>query len=122
MKTRRTTQQNKALHKFFELQAQQLNDAGYTVKLVLERTPELDWTPQLLKELLWRRIQKKKFGKQSTADIDSGELQMVYDELNRFLSTEFFIHTPFPSLEVMVEQLGKVEPDDEYEGEPDFNK
>jgi hypothetical protein len=88
---------------------------------VLEKTPELDWTPQLLKELLWRRIQKKKFNIQSTADLDSGELQMVYDELNRFLGTEFGIHTDFPSLETMIEQLGKVEyPVDEYDEEPTF--
>lgn len=95
-----------------------LNDAGYTVKLVLQKTPELDWNEKLFKELLWRRIQKKKTGKKSSADLESGELQIVWEETNRFLGQEFGVHSPFPSLEAMTEALGKVEyPKEEYNGE-----
>lgn len=114
----RTTQQNKALHKFFELLSDDLNNAGYSVRKTLKEDFELDWTPNLIKEILFKSIIKAKFNKSKTSELSSGELQLAYDELNRHLGQKLGIHTPFPSLDVMIEQLGKVEyPEDEYNGE-----
>jgi len=114
----RTTQQNKALHKWFELLSEDLNNAGYTVRKTLKADFELDWTSTLIKEILFKSIIKAKFGKSKTSELSSGELQLAYDELNRHLGEKFGIHTPFPSLEVMIEQLVKVEYPDDYNGEP----
>lgn len=117
----RTIQQNKALHKFFELVSEQLNDAGYDVRKTLKHDFELDWTPLLVKEIIFKSIIKAKFGKSKTSELSSGELQLAYDELNRHFVTKFGIHIPFPSLDTMLEQLGKVDYP-EYDEEPDFNK
>lgn len=114
----RTNLQNRALHKFFEMLSEQLNDAGYDVRKTLKEDFELDWTPVLIKEIIFRAIIKAKFNKSKTSDLTSGELQLAYDELNRHFSTKFGIFVPFPSLEVMIEQLGKVEyPQEEYDPE-----
>ena len=115
---KRTTQQNKSLHKYFEMMSEVLNDGGYGVQVVLKETPELDWNAHIFKETIWRRIQKKKTGKTSSAELESGELQIVWEETNRFLGQKFGVHCAFPSLESMTEALGKVEyPQEEYDPE-----
>lgn len=119
----RTSQQNKALHKWFELVSEDLNNAGYTVKKTLRADFDLDWSSSLFKELIWRPIQKVITKKNSSSELSSGELQIIWDTINRHLGEKFGLHTPFPSLEVMIEQLGKVDyPVNEYDEEPDFNK
>ena len=117
----RTVQQNSALHKWFDLISNDLNGAGYTVLKTLRKDVELDWNPILFKELIWRPIQKALTKKGSSAELSSGELQIIWDTINRHLGEKFGIHTPFPSLEVMTEQLGKMDYP-EHEGDVDFNK
>ena len=98
--TQRTGQQNKALHKYFELLADALNEAGFTVQLVLKEKVELDWNERSVKELLWRTAQQALLGKVSTTDLDKQEdISLIYDHLNRHLSTKFGLHVPFPSNE-----------------------
>ena len=117
----RTSQQNKSLHKWFELVSEDLNNAGYTVKKTLREDFDLDWNPNLFKELIWRPIQKAITKKNSSSELESGELQIIWDTINRHLGEKFGLHTAFPSLENMIEQLGKVEyPENEYDEEPDF--
>ncbi len=40
----RTDNQNRALHLYFTHLAKELNDAGYTVQLVLKQKIDLDWS------------------------------------------------------------------------------
>ena len=58
MEKPRTQQQNRALHKYFDLLAEELNGAGFNVQLVLKEKVEIDWTPALVKEVLWRSAQR----------------------------------------------------------------
>lgn len=94
----RTTDQNRAMHKYFSLLATALNDAGLTVQHVLTKKVELDWTQNMIKEILWRDVQKRLFGKTSTKDLDKvSEITLVYDTLNRHLSEKFQLESiPFP--------------------------
>lgn len=98
----RTSQQNKSLHKWFELVSAQLNDAGITVQLLLKERVELPVTPEVVKELLWRPAQRALLGKQSTTELSKQEdIDLVYDTLNRHLATRFHLENiPFPSHEV----------------------
>jgi hypothetical protein len=98
----RTPDQNRALHKYFSLLAETLNDAGLTVQGVLKQKMELNWTPFMIKELLWRDAQKRLFGKESTKDLDKvSEINEVYEHLTRHLGEKFgvdpieFPHDPF---------------------------
>lgn len=97
----RTDQQNKALHKYFELVADELNSAGFTVQLVLKEKMDLDWQPSMVKELLWRTAQQALLGKSSTTELRKQEdIDRVYDHINRHLSEKFGLHVPFPSHEL----------------------
>ena len=97
---KRTLQQNKALHKWFSLVGIELTMAGLPVQLVLKKTLDVDWDKEgrLVKELLWRRAQMVVLGKTSTTELEKiGDIDLVYDTLNRFLGEKFGIHVPFPT-------------------------
>ena len=62
---RRTAQQNKAIHKYFELLAQTLNDAGLDMKQVLKPEVDIPWTKESVKAHLWKPVQKVMYNKHS---------------------------------------------------------
>jgi hypothetical protein len=97
---KRTQTQNKALHKYFELLAQALNEAGYTVQLVLKEKMELDWDKDMVKDLLWRSAQQAILRKRSTMELNKQQdIDKVYEHLNRHMAEKFGLHVPFPSME-----------------------
>ena len=104
--SKRTEKQNNALHKWFEQVAEELNREGYDVRIVLqviaEKGVDFMWSKELVKEVLWRKVQQKYLGKKSTTELDSvGEITEIYDILNKFLSETFFVSVPFPSIETL---------------------
>lgn len=94
----RTIPQNNSLHLFFRLIAEQLNDAGLDIRAVLEPTVDIAWNENLVKELLWRPIQKLQLQKHSTTELTTRDIDVIYDTLNLFLS-KHGVHVPFPSME-----------------------
>lgn len=96
---RRTLQQNKALHKFYELLAEDLNTAGLDMKRTLKEQVDIPWTPVTIKEYLWRPIQDAMLHKESTTELTTKEVNDVYEVLIRHLGEKFNITTAFPSEE-----------------------
>jgi len=92
---RRTLQQNKALHKYFEMLADELNDAGLDMKKVI--TVDVPWSPLTVKEWLWKPVQKAQLLKESTTELTTDEINKVYETMNRLMGDKFGIHVPFPS-------------------------
>lgn len=62
----RTSQQNKALWKFFDLLSQSLNDAGKDARIVLKPTYSIPWTKEMIHDNIWLPLQKAMYGTQST--------------------------------------------------------
>lgn len=103
----RTSQQNKALHKYCELLADALNDAGYEMKAVLAvKQVDVPWSPERVKECLWRPIQEAMTGKRSTTQLDRLEPGQVYEVLNRHMAQHFGISVPWPSEETDERRAG----------------
>lgn len=95
--SQRTLAQNRAMHLYFTHLSQTLNEAGYTVQLVLAQKMDLDWTPEMCKELLWRPAQKAILKKRSTTELGKMEdIDKVFDHLNRHVGEKFGIHVAFP--------------------------
>jgi hypothetical protein len=102
---KRTTQQNRALHKYFSMLADALNDAGFSVRKTLKHDIDIDWTPQLIKELLWRPVQILITQKESTTDLDKlEEITKIYDTLNRYLGEKTSVYIPFPSFDEVLKR------------------
>ena len=96
-KENRTSPQNKALHKYFSLLAEALNDAGLDMGQVLKKDSMIPWNKDSIKEYLWRPVQKVVVKKESTTELDKiGEIDDIYDVLNRHISEKFGIHVSFP--------------------------
>lgn len=96
----RTNLQNRSLHKFCEMVADALNDAGLDMKTVLKPGIEIAWTQDNVKEYLWRPIQKAMYPqKESTTDLNTVEPSRIYEVLNRHLAEKFGISVEWPSLD-----------------------
>ena len=95
--TQRTNQQNKAMHLYFRMLAEALNDAGYDMKKTLKPEIEIPWTPEMVKEHLWKPIQKIMMDKESTTEMETMDPDEVYRVLDRFMADKFGISVDWPS-------------------------
>ena len=93
---KRTLQQNKSLYKYFSQVATELNNHGIGLKIALQDL-EVDVTDHNIKSM-FKSILLTKFGKTSTADMTTKELNECYDEMNRHFS-KLGIQVDFPSQE-----------------------
>ncbi len=107
MEKQRTTQQNKALHKFFELLADKLNESGYDMRKTLKQDIDIPWSRESVKDFLWRPIQKVVLAKESTTELETKDIDKIYDILNRHLGEKLSIHVDFPSNEPELLDFGK---------------
>ncbi len=101
----RTNRQNRALHLYFKMLADVLNDAGLDMKKVLKPEIDIPWSKDTIKEYLWRPIQKAQVMKESTTQLTTKEIDLIFDTLNRHLSEKFGITEPFPSIEEIMLNL-----------------
>lgn len=103
---RRTYKQNRSLHKYCQEVADELNASGIGVS-VFYKDIKADHTMESVKEL-WRSFARAKYGKKSTTEFTTKEINEVYDEVNRHLA-KFGIHIGFPSQENTEEYLKSYE-------------
>ncbi len=93
----RTLTQNAALHVYFKLLSDTLNDAGLDMKKVLKPTVDIPWTPKAIKDFIWRPIMKAQLGKTSTTEMSTVDIDSVFETINRHLGEKLGVHEPFPS-------------------------
>lgn len=98
----RTTKQNKAIHKWSEELATELNNAGLDMREVLKPEVDIPWDKETIKRYIIHPIIKAKYNKESTADLTTKELTETVDIINRHLINKFSISMPFPSIESMM--------------------
>lgn len=98
----RTEQQNKSLHLFYRLLADELNNAGLDMRRTLKPEIDIPWNETTVKEYLWRPIQQAQIGKKSTKDLKKNEIDLIYNTLNLHLSEKFGIHVEFPSYQSLI--------------------
>jgi len=91
----RTQTQNKALHVFVALLADELNAAGYDFRTFVREGYEVPWSPELVKDYIWRPIQKAITGKESTTKPETHEYAKIYDSVNLKM-VEYGIFVPWP--------------------------
>lgn len=93
----RTLTQNAAMHLYFELLAEALNEAGLDMKTVLKPEVDIPWTKESVKAHLWKPIQKIMMDKDSTTEMDTSEPSDIYSVLQRHISEKFGIFVEWPS-------------------------
>jgi len=98
----RTLTQNAALHVYFKLISDALNDAGLDMRKVLKPTIDIPWSPKTVKEYMWRPVMKAQLGKSSTTEMTTVDIDKVFDTINRHLAEKFGITEPFPSYDNII--------------------
>lgn len=86
-KPKRTNKQNRAMHLFFSIIADMFNENGLTFKYtVINKTLEMPYTTDIVKNYVWRPFQIVMFGKKSTTQLTTKELTQVADSIEKALS------------------------------------
>lgn len=91
----RSDQQRKALQVYCKNVAYVLNDKGITFKMFFKDGFEVPWTMDIVKDEVWRPVQRAILNKESTTKPLTNEYQQVFEPLNLKLS-EWGIHVPWP--------------------------
>lgn len=96
-RSKRTTLQNRALHKFCSMLSEALNAAGWDMKRTLTKQAEIPWSAETVKDFLWRPIQVAMLDKESTTKLETAEVSQVYETLNRHTSSKLGVSVEFPN-------------------------
>ena len=98
----RTPKQNKSLHKYCAMVADEMNAAGYDFKTAI--TLPVTMTPELVKEYMFKRIMSVMYpDKESTTELDTVEIQKVYECMNAATGEKFGVSMDWPSLDSLSE-------------------
>jgi len=100
-------QTNKALHLWFRLIAEALTAGGYGVKRFMEevKNEEIDFNEIMVKEQIWKAIQRPMTETESTRDLNHEELDAIIKQVDRILCS-IQIDVEFPSqAKLMMEGL-----------------
>jgi len=100
----RTARQNRALHLMFRQLADELNDRGLDMKTALQGFFEIPWNEHTIKEAIWRPIQIKQVGKESTTALTTKEIDMVFETIAMFMAKRHGLVLEFPSFETILER------------------
>lgn len=93
----RSIKQNASIHKLFSDIADTLNEAGLDQRIVLKPEVSIPWNLESVKTSLWKPIMRAATHKDSTTELDSVEIDKVYDILMRHLGEKFGVFVEFPS-------------------------
>ena len=110
-KKKRTLLQNRALHLYFTKLANELNGAGYDMRKVLKPGIEIPWNPEMIKNHLWRPIQIAQLDKVSTTELNTKDIDEVYQVISKHMADKFGIDVPWPSEEELLMQSRVKSPD-----------
>lgn len=95
----RSLTQNRALHLYCQHLADALNAAGLDFRTMIKEEIDVPWTMELVKDHLWRPIQKAVTGEDSTVKPERGEYSKIYDVLNKHLGEKKGLFVAWPTRE-----------------------
>jgi hypothetical protein len=103
-----------AMHVYFALLAEELNNAGYDFKKFLEITEyrlDVPFNPDIVKNVIWRPYQQlvtqsedHPHGIESTTKIDAVQAGKIFDVVNKRIGELTGVHVPFPCQEYRNEE------------------
>lgn len=92
--SQRSDRQNRALHKWLRMLADELNRVGLDQRKLLKPGVSIPWTMDACKHQLWRPIQEAMFNKFSTTGLTKGQVGEVEQVLSRHLAEKFGVEAP----------------------------
>jgi hypothetical protein len=102
---KRTSKQNNSLHLYFSLVAKEFNNLGLDFSKIFKDEFNMIVTPDVVKENLWKTIQKAMYGSKRTRDLNVHEIDKIYDVLHNKL-INYGIYVRFPNKDELMELQG----------------
>lgn len=104
--TKRSNQENKALHVFFQNIAFELNRLGmeFTFRGIKGMDIQTTYTPDIVKEFLWKPLQNALLSKSSTTELTHQDISMIFEILGKWFA-ENAIEISFPSVESLSRKI-----------------
>ena len=101
--SQRTLTQSNALHLWFRQVAEAMNDKGVDMQALMKaKKVSVPVTETIVKEVIWQPIEEVMIGEKSTTKLETKDVSMIYDVLNKHLAENFDgLHVPFPSYDEM---------------------
>ncbi len=98
-KPSRTSKQNRAMYLFFEFIADELNDKGmYFSRDFFKAEFESEWNGDMVKELIWKPVQKILFNKDKTSELKTDEFSKIVEMLQANFAKKG-VNLNFPSID-----------------------
>ena len=97
---KRSSQENRALHVLFQNIAYELNRLGleFTFRGIKGMEIETTYTPEIVKNFLWRPLQDALLKKSSTTQLTHNDIGLIFEILGKYFA-ENGIEISFPSVE-----------------------
>jgi hypothetical protein len=93
-----TDNQRKATWLYLTQKAEQLNDAGLDVRMVMKPTYNIPWTKEMLHDNLWIPVQKAMYGTHSMTALTKHQVSKIFEVIERELGEKHGLeHVPFPN-------------------------
>lgn len=100
MDKQRTIKQNSTLHLWFTHVADALNESGNDMQVVLAKRMEVWWTPEAIKEVLFKALMRAMYPtKTSTTQLSTKEFTQVTNMLRDVLARDYGVSVEVPSIE-----------------------
>lgn len=97
-KPTRSSLQNRSIHLFFRWIADSLNEKHlYFNQNFFNPDFEIEWNSEMVKNLIWRPIQKSYMGEKSTTKLKSNEIGEIAEIIQKNFSEKFGIILNFPN-------------------------
>ena len=97
---KRSSQEDRALHVLFQNIAYELNRLGleFTFRGIKGMEIETTYTPEIVKEFLWKPLQNALLKKSSTTQLTHNDIGLIFEILGKYFA-ENGIEISFPSVE-----------------------
>jgi hypothetical protein len=107
MEKQRTIKQNRSLHLFFRLLADELNFSGLDMRKTLKPSIDIPWTDKNIKEFIWKPIQEAMILKKSTTEMNTGDMTKIWEVINKNIGEKFGVEVPLIPSEEQTENYIK---------------
>lgn len=103
VKFNRSTQQNRALHLYYTIISNELNELGLEFEYngVKGTSLSIRYTTEIVKNFIWRPIQLALFNVKSTTKINTKEINEIVEVISKYFA-EKGIELHFPSIESLM--------------------
>jgi hypothetical protein len=120
-----TDNQRKAAWLYMTQKAEQLNDSGKDMRVVLKPTYSIPWTDKSFHDHIWIPVQKAMYGTDSMTTLTKQQVSKIFEVIERELNEKHELeHVPFPNDEqkgkLLLDAMGMSKNMEypEYNGEP----